>query len=129
MSVFVRYGYARHVTTLPRWLPLALAPVLLFGCSATETTSAPTTASEATSQAPADSTVADDYCAAVDEFLAAAKKAAQDPLKADTDQVKAQVQELRNRASELAGELFNNPEGIAQVQQCTQKLQEFSQEG
>jgi hypothetical protein len=118
------------VTTLPRWLPLVLAPLLLFGCSSDETPGTPVSAApETTSAAPADGTVADEYCAAVDEFLAAAKKAAADPLKADTDQVKAQVQELRNRASELAGELFNNPEGIAQVQQCTQKLQEFSQEG
>ncbi len=135
-----------------RLLLLLVAPLVLAACgqqSAPQTsapapeqpTSAATTAPQVenttappdfadptpTTDPGVDADAADQYCEAVDEFLKASRKAASDPLNADTKELQEQIQNLQAQASSLAGELFDNPEGITQVTQCTQKLQEFSE--
>lgn len=74
----------------------------------------------------ADSSAADNYCRGVDEFIATSQKALKDPLDADTKEITAQARDLQAQATALAGELIDDPDGIAQVQACTEKLQEFN---
>lgn len=73
-----------------------------------------------------ESSAADNYCRGVDEFIATSKAALKAPLEADTKDITAQARTLQEQATALAGELINDPAGIAQVQACTEKLQEFN---
>jgi hypothetical protein len=75
---------------------------------------------------PPGSSAADNYCRGVDEFIATSKAALKDPLEADTKDITAQARSLQEQATALAGELINDPDGIAQAQACTEKLQEFN---
>lgn len=106
---------------------LLAAPLALAACSSTS--SAPTTTASVSavpSVSASASTAADAYCQSVDEFIAASKKALKDPLKADTQELSAQAKDLQAQATALAGELIDDPEGVTQVQQCTEKLQDFN---
>lgn len=116
-------------------LTLLIVPLALAGCSQSGSESPPSeppvasATPEPTGEALPAGSAADNYCSAVDEFITTFEKSAKDPLDADMAAVNAKAQELRRQATELAGELFDNPEGIAQVQQCTERLQKFTARG
>lgn len=107
---------------------MLVVPLAVAACSS-GTTPAPAPDSPSASAPSASATgasAADAYCTGVDEFIAASKKALKDPLEADTQALTAQARELQAQATALAGELIDDPAGVTQVQQCTEKLQEFN---
>ena len=107
-------------------LALLVVPLAMTGCSAEATPAAESTSAAAPSASATGATAADAYCQGVDEFLAASRQALKDPLKADTQDLTAQARELQPQATALAGELIDDPDGVTQVQRCTEKLQEFN---
>lgn len=130
---------AAYSHSMPR-IALLVVPLLLAagtaGCTSspapTDSTPAPTASASPSLSASlspeADDTagVAQAYCAAVDDFIAATKAALNDPLTADPKALQRQSEELREQAEALPGELIDDPEAITQVQECTQKLQQFN---
>lgn len=107
-------------------LTLLVVPLALTACSSEAAAPAASAPPAAPSASATGASAADSYCQGVDAFIAASRQALKDPLKADTQELTAQARELQAQATALAGELIDDPAGVTQVQQCTEKLQEFN---
>lgn len=91
----------------------------------TESPSVTASTSPSTSAAP--NSAVERYCRGVDAFIAASRQALKDPTKADTEKLQQQASALAEQARGLLAELIANPELVSRVDECTQKLNRFTQ--